>query len=51
VEKREIKPLIEAMDKFNLKHGIIITEDYSHVEKIKGKTIKYISIIDWLLEN
>jgi len=51
VEKREIKPLIEAMDKFNLKHGIIITEEYSQVEKIKGKTIKYISIIDWLLEN
>lgn len=50
VKKRELKPLIEAMDKFKLKKGIVITEDYEGEEKIKNRIIEYIPIWKWLCE-
>lgn len=50
-EKRELNGLLEAMEKFNLKEGLIITEDQTEERKIKGKNIKIIPAWKWLLEN
>lgn len=48
-EKREINGLLEAMKKFNLKEGLIITENQEEERKIEGKTIKIIPAWKWLL--
>lgn len=48
-EKREISGLLEAMEKFNLKEGLIITENQEEERKIEGKTIKIIPAWKWLL--
>jgi len=47
--EREIKGLLEAIQAFKLKEGIIITEDYEAEEKIENKTIKFIPLWKWLL--
>lgn len=49
--EREIKGLLEAIQAFKLKEGIIITEDKEGEEKIKGKKIKFIPLWKWLLED
>ncbi len=49
-EKRELAGLLEAMEKFGLKSGVIITESQEGERKIKGKTIKIIPAWKWLLE-
>jgi len=49
-KEREIKGLLEAMDKFKIKNGIIITNNYDADEKINKKTIKFIPLWKWLLE-
>jgi len=51
VKKRELKPLIEGMEKFKLKKGIVITEDYENKEKVKNKIIRYVPIWKWLCES
>lgn len=48
-KEREIKGLIEAMEKFNVKKGTIITQDYSAKEMENGKEIKFIPLWKWLL--
>lgn len=47
---REIKPLLKAMSEFNLKQGLIITEDEKREEEIQGKTIIFTPLWEWLLE-
>lgn len=47
--KREIDGLLEALDKFKLKYGVIITEDREEEMSIKGKRIKFIPLWKWLL--
>lgn len=46
----ELKGLIEAMDEFNLKTGLMITEDSNLEENIGDKKIKYVPMWKWLLE-
>ena len=46
----ELKGLIEAMDEFNLKTGLMITEDSDLEENIDEKKIKYMPLWKWLLE-
>ena len=50
-KNREIRSLIKAMDEFDIKEGLVITEDYEDEEKEKGKKIKYIPLWKWLVEN
>lgn len=47
---RETTGLIEAMKKFKLKNGIILTLEQSEEKKIDGKQVKIIPIWKWLLE-
>jgi len=47
--KRELRGLLEAMEKFKLKKGMIITEDESKIEKINKKEIVYVPLWKWLL--
>jgi len=46
----ELKGLFEAMDEFNLKTGLMITEDSDIEENIGDKKIKYIPMWKWLLD-
>lgn len=47
--EREIGGLIEAMEKFGLKEGLIITADYESEEKVKSKKIKFMPLWKWIL--
>jgi uncharacterized protein len=53
-KKREINGLVEVMDKFNLKKGLILTLDDEYEEVIKQKDKKFRIIVKpaykWLLE-
>jgi predicted AAA+ superfamily ATPase len=46
---REIKGLVDAMDMFKLKEGLILTYNQEDKFVIKGKTIKTIPVWKWLL--
>ena len=48
-KKREVKGLLEAMEEFSLKEGVIITSAYEGLEEIKGKRIRYIPLWKFLL--
>ena len=49
-EKREMSGLLAAMEKFDLKSGLIITESQEDEKSVDGKTIKIIPLYKWLLE-
>lgn len=49
--KRELAGLVAALDEFKLESGSIVTWDQDEVEKIRGKTIRYIPLWKWLLES
>ena len=49
-KKREVEGLLSAMDVFNIKKGMILTEDYEEIEKYDQKEIKYMPIWKWLLD-
>lgn len=49
-EKRELAGLLEAMEKFKLKSGLIITENQEEERKVKGKKIKIVPAWKWLLD-
>ncbi|MFA6306198.1 MAG: ATP-binding protein [Patescibacteria group bacterium] len=49
-EKRELEGLLEAMEKFKLKKGLIITENQEEGKIVKSKKIKIIPAWKWLLE-
>ncbi|MEW5896585.1 MAG: ATP-binding protein [Nanoarchaeota archaeon] len=48
-KEREVNGLLEAMENFKLKEGLVITEDYEAEEKIKGKKVKFIPLWKWLI--
>jgi len=48
VKKREINGLLEALHKYNLKNGYIVTEVETDIIEIEGKKIFIIPIYDWL---
>lgn len=48
--KREIKGLIEAMNEFNLKSGLILTLDQEEQLKVDGKNITIMPVWKWLLQ-
>ncbi len=50
-KKREIKGLLEAMKKFDLNKGLILTYDEERDIKIKNKEIKVIPVWKWMLLN
>jgi predicted AAA+ superfamily ATPase len=47
--EREVNGLLEAMDAFKLKEGLIITEDKEEEERIDGRKIVYMPLWKWLL--
>ncbi len=48
-EKRELQGLLEVLEKFNLKSGLIITESQEEERMSKGKKIKIVPVWKWLL--
>ncbi len=49
-EKREINGLMEAMDKFNIENGLILTYNQDDVVKIGGKSITVKPAWKWLTQ-
>jgi len=49
-KNREVNGLLEAINYFKLKEGIIITFDQEDKFKIEDKIIKLIPVWKWLLE-
>jgi len=47
---REMEGLSEALEEYNLKTGLIITQDEEGEEKIRGKIIRIIPLWKWLIE-
>lgn len=50
VKRRELKTLINTINEFKLKEGLVITGDYENKEEINNKTIRFIPIEKWLLK-
>jgi predicted AAA+ superfamily ATPase len=48
-KRREVEGLLDALYTFQLKQGIIITEDYAAKETVDDKKITYIPLWKWLL--
>lgn len=48
-KEREANDLVEAMEKFNVKKGLIITQDYEAKETIEGNEIEFVPLWKWLL--
>ncbi|MFW6233229.1 MAG: ATP-binding protein, partial [Nanoarchaeota archaeon] len=49
-EEREVNGLIEALEKFNLKSGLILTYNQEDIINKKGKRILIKPIRKWILE-
>ncbi|MHA1550175.1 MAG: ATP-binding protein [Alphaproteobacteria bacterium] len=49
IKERELKGLLEAIDNFKLKKGLIITDDFEAEEIIDNKKIKYLPLWKWLI--
>jgi hypothetical protein len=49
--ERETKGLLEAMEKFKLKEGLILTLEQEEDLKVKGKKVKVMPVWKWLLSN
>ena len=49
-KEREIKGLFEAMEKFELKDGLILTQDLTEEFNFENKKIKVLPVWKWLLE-
>lgn len=47
--EREISGLYEAIDKFNLTKGLLLTEDTSQIEETKFKKIEIMTVWKWAL--
>jgi predicted AAA+ superfamily ATPase len=50
VKDRELKGLLEAMEKFKLETGLVITESYEGQEKHKGKSVSFVPLWKWLCQ-
>jgi hypothetical protein len=48
-EEREMKGLLEAMKKFNLKEGWLLTKDQEEERKIDGKNIHIVPVWKWMV--
>ena len=48
--KRELKGLVEAVHKFKLSRGLIVTEDYESEERVGQKRIEFVPLWKWLLQ-
>ena len=50
-QKRELRGLLKALKKFNLKEGTIVTFDQEDILQVEDYTIKIVPIYKWLLIN
>lgn len=50
-KKRELSGLFEAMEKFNLKEGLILSADYDEILNLKGRQIIIKPVWRWLIES
>ncbi|MGE0792677.1 MAG: ATP-binding protein [Candidatus Woesearchaeota archaeon] len=50
-KEREINGLVEALDKFNLKEGVILTLNQEQEFVVDSKKVKLIPVWKWLIEN
>jgi len=48
-KKREIEGMMEAMREFDLKEGLVITEDFEGEEAVEGGRVIYMPLWKWLM--
>lgn len=48
-KKREVKSLVEAMKRFKIRRGFVITEGYESGERVDKKRIEFVPLWKWLL--
>lgn len=48
-KKREVDSLVSALETFNLKEGLVLTEDYEDEINVKGHTIRFVPLWLYLL--
>lgn len=48
-KERELHSLLQAMEEFKLKKGLILTKDFEKEERVKGKKILFVPLWKWLL--
>lgn len=49
-KEREVNGLLEAMDKFKIREGLILTYEQEESINVKGKKIKVLPVWKWILE-
>lgn len=49
-KKGEVRGLVEAMKRFKISRGLVITEDYETEERVDRKIIEFVPLWKWLLE-
>ena len=49
--KREVGGLLEAMETFKLKEGLILTFEHADEMKINGKKIRILPVFKWIIQN
>lgn len=48
---RETASLVEALQEFNLKKGLVLTKNYYNKQKVNGKTVEFVPLWAWLILN
>lgn len=49
--ERELAGIVEGLQEFNLKKGLILTKNYFETKQLEGKTIEYVPLWVWLILN
>ncbi len=51
IHDREVESMAEALQEFHLEKGTILTKNYFDTKKVEGKTIEFIPLWAWLIQN
>lgn len=51
VPDREVEGLVTALEKFHLEKGTILTKNYSDTRTVGGKTVEFVPLWVWLIQN
>jgi hypothetical protein len=49
VRIKELRYLLNFMERFKVERGLVVTEDYEGDEKVNGKLIKFVPLWKWVL--
>ncbi len=47
--ERETQGMVEGLQEFDKEKGYVLTKNYSHIQKLEGKTVEFIPLWAWLI--